>query len=217
MTLAQLTEAARCEALDVLGTCETVESDALSSGTLALLGPAGNGFWSHFTQSPEFLDKTPNPLDRWSRRIIGALAETVGGNALFPFGEPAQPFISWALRSGRCWVSPVGLLIHDEAGLWVSFRGAILMDTIEPAPTESTNPCDTCADRPCLSTCPVSALSGTGYALATCHTFLDSSAGQDCMERGCAVRRACPVSERHGRAQAQSAFHMRAFHPRREC
>lgn len=216
MTLARLTEAARCEALDVLGTCKTVESDALPPGTLVLLGPAKTDFWSYFTQSPEFSDGTPNPLDRWSRRVIDALAETVGGTALFPFGEPAQPFISWALRSGRCWASPVGLLVHDEAGLWVSFRGAILLETVEHAPILATNPCDACPDRPCLTACPVSAMSEAGYDLATCHTFLDSSAGQDCMERGCAVRRACPVSERHGRSQAQSAFHMRAFHPGQE-
>ena len=216
MMLSLLTEAARHEALDVLGTCKTAESDALPPGTLALLGPAQGDFWLHFTQSPEFLDNNPNPLDRWSRRVMDALAETVGGTALFPFGEPAQPFISWALRSGRCWVSPVGLLVHDEAGLWVSFRGAILMETVEPAPTQAVSPCNTCPDRPCLSACPVSAMSEAGYDLATCHTFLDSFAGKDCMERGCAVRRACPVSARQGRPPAQSAFHMRAFHPRQE-
>ena len=33
----------------------------------------------------------------------------------------------------------------------------------------------------------------------------------DCMSKGCAVRRACPVSQSYGRMEDQSAFHMRAF------
>jgi hypothetical protein len=214
MTLALLADASRGEALEVLGTCETTNQDGLPYGTLALLGPAQPDFWQRFIQSSEYLDGTADPLDRWSERVIAELADATGGIALFPFGSPARPYISWALRTGRCWVSPVGLLVHEEAGLWVSFRGAILFEDAQSKPVEIASPCDTCMDQPCLTACPVSALSSEGYDLKTCHGFLDRREGRDCMEQGCAVRRACPISQRHGRKAAQSAFHMRAFHPR---
>jgi hypothetical protein len=57
----------------------------------------------------------------------------------------------------------------------------------------------------------VGALKGSGYDLATCHAFLDTGPGGDCMGRGCAVRRACPVGQDR-RMAAQSAFHMADFH-----
>lgn len=216
MTLGQLADAARAEALDILGTCETTESDGLPQGTLVLLGPDQPDFWSHVWKSPEFTEGGRHPLDRWSQRVVTVLAEVVGGTALFPFGSPAQPFISWALRSGRCWVSPVGLLVHEDAGLWVSFRGAILLADTTWEPVDAKKPCDSCEDKPCLTACPASALSDDGYNLKACHTFLDTQAGEDCMAGGCAVRRICPVSERHRRDPVQSAFHMRAFHPARQ-
>ena len=82
------------------------------------------------------------------------------------------------------------------------------------APPLPAKPCDTCAAKPCLTACPVNALSAeTGYDLAACHSFLDTEAGQDCMSRGCKARRACPVSQSYARLPEQSAFHMRSFHP----
>ena len=73
-------------------------------------------------------------------------------------------------------------------------------------------PCDVCLGKPCLTACPVGALDGQGYDLAACHRFLDTDAGCDCMAMGCAVRRACPISQRFARNPAQSAYHMTAFH-----
>ena len=57
-------------------------------GTLVLLGPDGPGFWTIFRASPEVGDGAPDPLDRWSERVIGALAARLGAAALFPFGGP---------------------------------------------------------------------------------------------------------------------------------
>ncbi|WP_408638400.1 ferredoxin [Roseovarius salinarum] len=180
-------------------------------GTLVLLGPRDPGFWDHFTGQPEYADGAPDPLDRWSRRVIGALAEDLGAVPLFPFGGPPHhPFVQWARATGRAHVSPVGLLVHDTAGLMLSFRGALGLAGRLPLPAPPPNPCDSCAARPCLSACPVSALGPDGYDVAACKTDLDRP-GNDCMARGCAVRRACPVSQRHGRLEAQSAFHMDHF------
>jgi len=180
--------------------------------SIVLLGP-GPGFWPAFTASGEYADGAPDPLDRWSKRLIDPLAASWGGVALYPSdGPPYPPFIAWALASGQAWAAPVGLLCHAEQGLWCSFRGAVRVPGLLPRDTGAP-PCPRCDGQPCRTACPAGALTEAGYDTARCHAWLDTAAGADCMARGCAVRRACPVSANFGRSTDQSAFHMRAFHP----
>ncbi|MHC0054283.1 ferredoxin [Actibacterium sp. D379-3] len=205
----------RAAHLDIFGAFHPGPDDGAPKGcgTLVLLGPLEPGFWPHVRAAPEFHDGAGDPLDRWSARVIGALAADLNAVAVFPFGGPPfQPFIRWAQCSGRAWASPVSLLVHDVAGLFASYRGALALNDVLDLPALPPCPCDTCVDRPCAHACPVGALGAGGYDLAACHGFLDSAPGQDCLQNGCAVRRACPVSETYGRMPAQSAFHMAAFH-----
>ena len=68
--------------------------------TIVLSGMAGREGWDAFAASPEASDGLADPLDRWSRRMIEALARELGGRALFPFGGP--PFCrSSNGRAGR--------------------------------------------------------------------------------------------------------------------
>jgi epoxyqueuosine reductase len=144
--------------------------------------------------------------------VVGALAAAFQAVPLLPFGAPARPFVGWALRSGRAWVSPATLLVHDRMGLMASWRGALgLRQPLPPGPAPAS-PCVTCAGRPCLSACPPRALTAAGYDLAACHAFLDTAPGAACRDSGCAVRRACPVSVAYGRLPGQSAHHMGYFH-----
>jgi epoxyqueuosine reductase len=214
MTYAAIEADAAAEGLDIMGAFHPGVDDGApdGTGTLILLGPREPGFWARIEASPE--SALPDKVDRWSTRVIGGLAERQGATALFPFGGPPyQPFVSWALKTGRVWSSPVSLMVHDTAGLFLSFRGALaLAARLDlPAPP-AAGPCATCAGSPCLSACPARALTGGGYDLSSCHAFLDTNAGADCMNSGCAVRRACPVSARYGRLAGQSAHHMRHFH-----
>ncbi|MEL7254739.1 MAG: ferredoxin [Pseudomonadota bacterium] len=200
--------AARAQ-LSVMGTV----TEDLPQGirTLFLLGPQEPGFWPVFSTSAEYGDGADDPLDRWSSRVIGTLADDLGGRAFFPFGGPPhQPFFKWAQLSGRAHGSPVGLLVHDTAGLMVSYRGAIGFSYAISTPKPNPNPCITCEMQACLTACPVGALKGADYDVPACKADLDRP-GNDCMARGCAVRRACPVSQSYARDEAQSAFHMEAF------
>lgn len=189
---------------------------ALEGGTLVLLG-TDQAFWPRFTASPEYRDGRPDPVDRWSQRVIGALAETLGGRAHYPFGGPPYtPFINWALATGRFFTSPSQMMVHDQAGLMISLRGALHFEQEFdiPPPPLAESPCHSCRSRPCLAACPAAALADGGpYDLAACHDYLDTSAGAGCMTGGCLARRACPLSRTAGRDPGQTAHHMRHFHP----
>ncbi len=200
--------------LEVLGGFHAEDDPALPKGTktLLLLGPAEPGYWAHLTAQPEWQDGQPDPVDRWSRRVIGRLACDLGAKALFPFGgAPYHPFYQWALRTGQVWASPVHLLVHRRQGLFFSCRGALALKSRIDLPPPALRPCDSCA-QPCGAACPAGALTKQGYNVPDCHDFLRSAAGQDCLSQGCGVRRACPISQSYARLPEHSAYHMRQFH-----
>ena len=177
--------------------------------TLTLIGPDEPRFWPIFVASPEYADGAPDPLDRWSARIICDVAQAIDGKALFPFGGPPyEPFFTWAVQSGQAWPSPIGFLVHAEAGLFVSFRGAIRWDA-QPRLSKAAKPCLTCTHKPCATACPVGAFND-GYDVAACKSHVTSEAGSDCRTGGCLARRACPIGQGN-RLPAQAAFHMEAF------
>lgn len=217
VSLESITALAAAHFLAVLGGFICEDEAGLPAGTrsVLLLGPLEPGYWPHVTSQPEWAqflaENRPDPIDRWSRRVIGQMACDLGAKALFPFGGPPyHPFYQWALRSGRVWDSPVRLLVQAEQGLLVSFRGALALKERVEVPA-AVSPCVGCA-RPCISACPAGALGAEGYDVPACHAYLNQPAGADCMNFGCAVRRACPVSQGYARLAEHSAYHMGTFH-----
>ncbi len=182
--------------------------------TIVLAGMAGREGWDAFAASPEASDGLADPLDRWSRRMIEALAQELGGRALFPFGGPPfLPFQQWARRAEPVHPSPIGILIHPHYGLWHSYRGALgFREKLAiPELDRTPSPCESCLGRWCLKTCPVGAFSSAGYDVAACAGYVRSEAGGDCMGFGCRARRACPVGAEHAYGPEQTSFIMRAF------
>jgi len=214
MTYSDLSQAAEARHLRILGGFHPNADDGAPQDcqTLLMLGPDEPGFWPAFTQSPEWQDGKADPMDRWSTRVIGTWAKALQAIPLFPFGGPPfEPFYSWALRTGRIHSSPVQLLVHDQAGLFVSFRGALALPTRIDLPVSPPRPCDACTTRPCTAACAAGALTPAGYDVPTCKSFLNTPAGQENMQMGCNVRRACPVSQSFARLPTQSAYHMQQF------
>ncbi|MFP7671729.1 ferredoxin [Marivita sp. S0852] len=214
MTLSEIDTAARDLGLAVRGAFHPDADDHAPKGaqTVVMLGPDEPGFWALFQASPEYADGADHPLDRWSKRVTTTLAAPWKATALFPYdGPPYAPFLRWAEKTGTHWPSPVGLLVHATAGLFVSFRSAIALPQRLKLSDSSVNPCLSCEDQPCRTACPVGALvPGKDYDVPACVAHIKSPAGADC-RNGCLVRRSCPVSKCFGRVPEQSAFHMRAF------
>ena len=180
-------------------------------GTLVLIGNAGPAMWEVFAKEHR---GGPDPLDAWTRTVLGGVAAKLGATALFPFdGPPCLPFQRWAMRAEAVFPSPIGPLIHPEYGLWHAYRGALAfaeaLDLPERAP--AGNPCEACAAKPCLTTCPVDALKPGAYDVPACVAHVDSAAGRDCLDLGCAARRACPVGRDHHYPPPQARFHMDHF------
>lgn len=212
MTLSQIQNSVRLKGLDIYGAFHPDADDMCQAATLFLLGPARD-FWAVFSNSAIYQDGLPDPIDRWSTKTLTGLAGELSATAIFPFGGPPYaPFLSWARISNRAWNSPVGMLVHDQTGLMVSYRGALaFQERIDLPPEASQSPCNTCTVKPCLTACPVDALTPNGYDVPKCHAYMDTDAGNTCLTQGCLVRRACPASIGANRTTEQSALHMRAF------
>ena len=202
MTLDEITKDVQRFHLAVLGGFHEKNTTTL------LLGP-GAGFWEYVKNHAQF--RGPDPLDHWSGWAVYGLARRMGAEPFLPYkGPPYHPFIEWALRSGEAWQSPVGLLVHKDAGLLVSYRGALRFAGRIDLPIPATSPCETCVERPCVTACPVDALTPSGYDVPRCKANIDVDTT---CRSACRVRMACPVSQSYPRDPAQTAFHMEAFHP----
>ncbi|WP_420962813.1 hypothetical protein [Brucella sp. IR073] len=179
-----------------------------------LVGHAGSSIWPHFSRwhANEGWGRA-DPLDDWSKQVLGEAARRLGARAVFPSDKPWLPFQQWAKRAEGLKPSPLGLLIHPAYGLWHAYRGALLFDgAIDfPARGESEHPCDQCMAKPCLAACPVEAFDGAGYAVERCRDYLVTEAGKTCRDGGCLARLACPVGREYAYTPAQQQFHMAAF------
>ena len=178
--------------------------------TLLLFGNAGPQMWQRFSE-----DRNPETdlLDDWSREKLGSVARDFGAKALFPFTKPHLPFQRWAQRAEACFASPLGIFIHPDYGLWHGYRGALACaERLDlPPQNERPSPCESCPDKPCLTTCPVSAFTEGAYDVRSCVRHIASPEGADCMAQGCRARRACPEGRDFVYRPEQAAFHMRAF------
>jgi len=192
-------------------------ADGTTARSIVLVGPIGGSLWTAFdawraTRSDRGGD---HPLDAWSKQILTAVAVTHGATANFPSDPPYQPFQAWAKQAEGLEASPLGILIHPQFGLWHSYRGALGFSQVldEPLkPDTVSHPCDHCVDKPCLSRCPVNAISPVGFDVRACRAHLATEAGQaGCMQSGCLARNACPVGQALRYPGPQLRFHMQAL------
>ncbi len=199
--------------LQLRGGFHPAHGDALPDNieTVLLIGNAGPDMWRVFTENTP---DGPHPLDTWTQSVIAPLAARYGAKPVFPFtGPPYYPFQTWAQKADDVHPSPIGPLIHPTYGLWHAYRAALLFnERLDlPAVPRTAPPCEACADKPCLSTCPVEALSDGAYDVPACRTHIAGANGADCLKQGCMARRACPIGRDFAYEPPHAEFHMRSF------
>ncbi len=193
-------------------------ADGSPARTVVLLGVVGGEQWPAFAASAELADGAPQPLDRWSRRLVDALGARYRATALYPSdGPPWWPFQRWAMQAEAVHASPLGILIHPDWGLWHAYRGALAWpdEIVLPPRDLRPSPCASCRERLCERTCPVVAITPAGYDAGACVAHVASERGSHCLRQGCQARRACPVGADYRYGAEQAEFHMRAFLGRR--
>ena len=103
--------------------------------------------------------------------------------------------------------SPLGLTINDRYGLWLAHRIVFLIDApLTPTVVATAHPCTTCADTPCVTACPVNAVSvETGFDVDACSQFRIADESP-CGDR-CLARLACPIGTEFTYGPEQMAHH----------
>jgi hypothetical protein len=191
--------------------------DLLAGAAGALiLGSGGPTFFERFDGGPEATDGAPNPLDRYTERVVtGAAGDALDSRGSahvvhFPFGvRPLIPFQRLGRAAGLGGPGPLGLQIHPTFGPWWAYRGLLVLD--RPLPT-APPPGDGCAgcDAPCVAACPAGAVARGGFDVVACHAR--RLVAEPC-RLSCAARIACVRGPAHRYRDAELAFHMRASMP----
>ncbi len=181
-----------------------------------MIASCGQDTWRQFENSAEYLDGQADPMERWSARILDVVAVEHSAKLMLPFEQPYPPFQTWAKRAGQLHQSELGILIHPQYGLWFGLRGVMFVDAQKldiagMAENDKQDICASCADKPCLEACPVSAFGNKTLQVDKCFTHLKSKNVPDCMKEGCAARAACPVGNEYQYCSEQLLFHMRAY------
>jgi ferredoxin len=185
----------------------------------AIVGSGGRTFFARFADdSPERGDGAPNPLDRFTKRVVdAAVAQAlaplgVSHAAYFPFdgADPLIPFQRLGRAAGLGGPGPLGLQIHPAFGPWWAYRALVVVDGELPSVPPIGDGCAGC-DAPCVAACPAGAVARAGFAVAACHARRLSA---EACRLSCAARIACVRGPAHRYTDAQLAFHMAASMPK---
>ncbi|MCT4656087.1 MAG: hypothetical protein N4A65_09785 [Cohaesibacter sp.] len=191
--------------------------------TIVLVGNVGSSHWQAVKASGDHLPPDPkqHPMNKWSQQVLGPIAERLACKIVYPFkGPPFFPFVRWGLQTAEIFQSPLGMGLHARHGIFHAYRGAFLFEekhNFETGKQEmgkeevaALSPCDGCAEKPCLSACPVDAFNAGMYDYQSCRAHVGGNPESPCWQ-GCLARRACPVGQNNHYNADHAYFHMQAF------
>ena len=142
-----------------------------------------------------------DPIDSFSEQLTRAFWARFLPRAecrlIYP-GADSVPLQRIGELLGWGQVSPLGIGISQEYGLWFAYRTAFLTSAKLPlSPVRrQQSPCESCVDKPCIRHCPASAVEfRSAFDISACFKF---RLGTDspCVDK-CAARLACPVGTEH--------------------
>ena len=176
-----------------------------SDDTLCIVANGGKELWNHL---PHPLDESINPIDQFSIQQMKILDPDM--RIIFPHNEWNIPLqrIGRFLNISR--PSLLGIDINQDYGLWFAFRGAFLTknNLINKNHNTFVSACETCIDKPCVSSCPASAIipEKNSFKLNICADYRLKPISS-CADR-CLARLACPYHNEHQYNLLQIKYHM---------
>ena len=189
---------------DVLATLPL--SDPQADKQLLLIGHLGPLMWQQLTLRGLAGD---NPVDAFACEQLAAWFERERPGLAYRFVYPgSSPIGLQRLGELAGWhhPSPFMVGINDLWGSWFAYRAVVLADTqlVPPPKLNSALPCNACASRVCVRSCPVNALSD-GYDLAACLAYRKQP-DSACQDR-CVARNSCPIGAGHRYSEDQTSYH----------
>jgi len=175
---------------------------------LVLVGHGGRRLW---TALGEWGMRTADPVDHYSmemtRQFIHDYLDETNVLWLYPGSTYLVPLQQLGQAAGWSQPSPLGQGIHPKYGVWFAYRAAFLTMVELPLHVErpGPSPCESCAEKPCIATCPVSAVKMGSFDVEGCGRFRISQ-DSACADR-CLARMACPFFPEHRYDLEQIRYH----------
>jgi len=176
---------------------------------LLVFGHGGRDMWQALQQSPDASQS--DPIDHFSVHAVQNYFNQEHADCshclLYPDSVQNMPLQALGKLAGWHHDSPFRIGINAEYGPWFAYRAVALTDTAL-TPTTAMNgasPCQSCADKPCISACPANALLSGDLSLQQCMEYRlqhDSRCKSQCISR-----LACPVGSKHRYSNEQIAYH----------
>jgi cyanocobalamin reductase (cyanide-eliminating) / alkylcobalamin dealkylase len=143
------------------------------------------------------LARDPDPLDRYTERVIAAIAPA-GAACFFAHVREAHgylPIQQLAERAGLATLAPSGLCVHPVYGPWIALRALIVVDEDGPI-TPAPRAVKTCA---CATGCEPAAARARAGAPFDPRT--------DSWRAWAEIRLACPLGREHQYPDDQLRYH----------
>ena len=191
--------------LDISAVNTLLPESAREYGQLLVFGHGGKKLW----QSIDSHSDKANPIDDYSVACIMDFLARIDCDQydiLYPTNMFNVDLRLLGQRLGWHHDSPLGIGINKTYGTWFAYRVVVAANTnFEITKTHlSVSPCEDCADKPCITHCPVDAV-GDEFNLQAC-VGERAREGSACAYQ-CLARRACPVGVAHRYDSEQIRYH----------
>ena len=201
--------------LDWAALPEAIAAPILTSGVpladyrrLVLVGHGGRRLWAALQK---WGLQMADPVDQYSAQITRQFIRDYLGAPpicwLYPDAPYLVPLQQLGALAGWSYPSPLGQGIHPEFGVWFAYRAAFLTTADLPLRVEpkQTSPCETCAEKPCITACPVGAVCLHNFGVDDCARYRLCEQSP-CADR-CLARLACPLFPEHRYMLSQIQYH----------
>ena len=172
---------------------------------LLVFGHAGRSLWAHVSMEHS------DPIDTYSRRIVTRFLQSIAcddHHILYPLTDYPIDLREIGRYLGWHHESPLGIGIHPKFGTWFAYRVVVAANTdfAVTVSEKGSSACESCRDKPCVSACPVTAVSAVNtFGLDVCVSHRRQE-GSSCSHQ-CLARQACPVGKEYQYEDEQIAYH----------